>query len=105
MSRDLVSESITPHAGTFDATAMGIGVPGLPAGFDWRGCSYQIVEQLKAWKHSSREGSHAQGELYLRRHHYELRMSDDTVWTVYFVRQSPKSGNPKARWFLYTIDE
>ena len=101
---EFVSENIVPHPGAFDARAMGRGEPGLPRGFTWRGASYAVVETLAQWKHSTREGGRAQGELYLRRHYYKLRMSDESTWTVYFVRQSPKSGSPKRRWFLYTIE-
>lgn len=48
--------------------------------------------------------SRAQGDLSLRRHDYRLRMSDESTWVVYFVRQTPRSGNPKNRWFFYTIE-
>ena len=101
---ELISEPLTPHAETHGIRSMGIGEPGLPSGFDWRDRSYRIMAVVRAWKHSSREGGRAGGELYLRRHYYELRMEDGTIWTVYFLRQPPKSGNAKARWFLYTID-
>jgi len=101
---EFVSETIHPHAGTFDAHGMGRGEPGLPSGFDWRGESFAIVERRAAWKESSREGARAQGELYLRRHYYHLRMSDESVWTVYFVRQTPRSGSPRLRWFLYSVE-
>ncbi len=101
---NLVSEPITPRTGTFDASRMGRGEPGLPTGFIWRGLSVDVKAELSTWKDSSREGGRAGGDLYLRRHYYRLRMSDGTVWTVYFVRQTPKSGDPKARWFLYTVE-
>ena len=101
---ELVSEPITPHAGTGDAGRMAQGEPGLPAGFTWREDSYDVVEQLAAWKASSREGARAQGELYLRRHYFRVKMSDGGVWVVYCLRQTPRSGNPKRRWFLYTIE-
>ena len=101
---EFVSEAIRPRAGTFDALGMGRGEPGLPSGFDWRGESLTIVERLAAWKDSSREGSRAQGELYLRRHYYRLLMSNEAVWTVYFVRQTPRSGSPRSRWFLYSVE-
>ena len=100
---EFVSEQITPKQGSSDASAMGRGEPGLPGGFTWRGSSVEIVERISAWKHSSREGGGV-GDLYLRRHYYKLRMSDGSIWTVYFVRQTPKSGNTKDRWFLYTIE-
>ena len=101
---ELISEPITPHTGTFDTTSMGRGEPGLPTGFTWRGKSAEVLERISAWKESSREGGGA-GDLYLRRHCYSLRMSDGSIWTVYFVRQTPRSGNPKNRWFLYTIED
>ncbi len=101
---ELVSEPLRPHPGTFDTTRMGRGEPGLPSGFTWRGDSFEIAEELSAWKESSREGARAQGDLYLRRHCFKLRMSDGSTWSIYFERQSPRSGNPKQRWFLYTIE-
>lgn len=99
---EFISEPITPSAGTFDVSRMGRGEPGLPEGFTWREESASIVEVVETWKQSSREGG--VGELYLRRHYYKLRMSDGSVWTVYFVRQAPRSGNRKARWFLYSLE-
>ncbi len=100
---DLVSEPITPMPGTLDASRMARGEPGLPGGFTCRGQSYHVVEVLETWKLSSREGGGA-GDLYLRRHYYKLRMSDRSIWIIYFVRQTPKSGSPKNRWFLYTVE-
>ena len=98
-----ISESITPIVGRFDSAAMGRGEPGLPAEFDWRGQTFKIVEKHDQWKQSSPEGGRAGSEVYLRRHYYKLLMSDASVWTVYFIRQSPKSGSMKRRWFLYAM--
>ncbi len=98
-----ISESITPGAGQFDAVAMARGEPGLPAEFEWRSRTFKIVEKQDQWKQSSPEGGRAGAEVYLRRHYYKLLMSDASVWTVYFVRQSPRSGSKKRRWFLYAI--
>ncbi len=100
---ELISESITPHVGNFDAASMGRGEPGLPRGFTWRGKSVDVLERISTWKQSSREGGSA-GDLYLRRHYYKLRTSDGCIWTIYFVRQTPRTGDPKNRWFLYTIE-
>ena len=99
-----VSEPITPQAGTFDAGAMAAGLPGLPRGFRWRGAAYTVVALLDAWKQSAPEGGRPDGERYLRRHCFRLRMNDDSVWTVYFTRQPPRGGSPKSRWFLYSIE-
>ncbi len=100
---ELISEPITPVRGTSDSAPMAAGLPGLPEGFVWRGKSFGISEVLEQWKQTSREGGRAGGQMYLRRHCYTLRMSDGSIWSVYFVRQTPKSGSPKTRWFLYTV--
>lgn len=102
MQGELISEPLEPVPGTFDTVRMSQGLPGLPSGFTWRGTMRQIAEELQSWKDSQREGG--SGELYLRRHYHRLRMDDGTVWTIYFTRQTPKSGSPKKRWFLYTIE-
>ena len=101
---EFVSEPIKPCKGRFDAPAMARGEPGLPSGFQLRDVSYNIVQRIEQWKHSERESGRARGELYLRRHYYKLRMSDESVWTVYFTRQPLSSGSVKDRWFLYTIE-
>jgi len=101
---ELISEPITPHPGTADTSPMGRGEPGLPSRFVWRGNSYDVLQKLEAWKESSREGARTGGQLYLRRHCFRLRMNDGTTWTIYCTRQAPRSGNPKKRWFLYTIE-
>ncbi len=102
---EFISEQITPQVGTFNASRMGRGEPGLPKGFVWREDSLDVVKELEAWKRSVRDGGRTDGELYLRRHYYKLRMSNESVWTVYFVRQTPRSGDPRVRWFLYTIEQ
>ena len=101
---EFVSDPIAPYGSGFDTVAMGRGEPGLPSAFTWRQVPYEIDERLRAWKESQREGGRARGELYLRRHYYELRMTDGSVWTVYFVRQPSAPRASRSRWFLYTIE-
>ena len=101
---EFVGEAIEAGSVTFDTEAMSRGEPGLPNGFRWRGEDYDIVGLMDRWKGTSREGARAGGEVYLRRHYYKLGMSDGSVWTVYFVRQAPRSGRPMRRWFLYTVE-
>jgi len=102
---DLISENIVPFAGTFDASAMARGEPGLPTGFTWRDEEFTIEKRIESWKKSSPEGGKAGNEVYLRRHYYRLRMNDHSVWVIYFVRQTPKTGHIKHRWFFYTREE
>lgn len=101
---EFVSESITPLEGTFDTARMALGEPGLPGGFRWRAETFQVVEKLSAWKESTREGGRPDGELYLRRHYYKIRMSNRSTWTVYLIRQASGCSNPKKRWFLYLVE-
>lgn len=101
---EFVSEPIEPRGMNSGAEAAGRGEPALPERFGWNGVEYAVVAKLGQWKASAHEGGRADGELYLRRHYYRLGMSDGSVWTVYFVRQPPRGGAAKSRWFVYTID-
>lgn len=101
---EFVSESIRPVGGAFETACLSQGEPGLPPGFEWRGASATIVAVLDRWKHSSREGAWAQGQLYLRRHYFRIRMDDGAAWTVYCLRQGPRNRQHGSRWFLETID-
>lgn len=101
---DFISEPITPHKGAFDTAAMAAGTPGLPRGFTWRDEAYEIVAVLGSWKASGPEVGSFHGERYLRRHYSRLKMSDGTVWTVYFIRRTPQGSSPRQRWFLYSIE-
>lgn len=101
---DFISEPIEPVGG-HDTVAMGQGLPGLPKAFMWRGEKVRVASVMTTWKASSAEGGRPGGERYLRRHYFRLRMNSGDAWTVYFLRQTPRSGSPKARWFLYSIEE
>ena len=101
---EFVSEAISAKRGCANTAAMGRGEPGLPTAFTWRGDSYTVCEVLERWKQSSPEGGRAGNEVYLRRHYFRTRMSDGSLWTVYFLRQAARSGSAKTRWFLYEID-
>jgi len=98
---EFISQVVVPWAGSFEASVMARGEPGLPEGFDWQGQRYRILQRLEQWKESSREGGRAGGELYLRRHWYRLRMSDGSLWTVYCLRQAPQGKAARRRWVLY----
>lgn len=101
----LISEAITPIAGSFDPSGMSQGEPGVPIGFTWRGRTRRVVRLRRAWKRLRPEA--AGGELYLRRHYYLFEMDDGDEWTVYCLRQlPPRSGGSRRlqpRWFLYSI--
>ncbi len=101
---EFISEPLEPLAGTFSAGAMACGLPGLPAGFTWRGDRYRVVECVASWKQSGPERGRLHGERYLRRHYSRLRMDDQNLWTVYFERQARPGAAAKKRWFLYSVE-
>ncbi len=105
---EFLSEPIAP-LGAFDTGAMARGLPGLPPGFIWREQPCEIAATLGTWKQSAPEGGRPGGELYLQRHYFRLRMSDNSIWTVYFTRQPLRGGRRAkaghvagSRWFLYS---
>jgi hypothetical protein len=100
MDERFISEPITPTPGSFDPHAIARGEPGLPTAFTWRNETYQIAEVLTVWTTSTPEGG--SGEMYLRRHWWELRTTTNQIMKIYCQRQT-KSANPKARWLLYTM--
>jgi hypothetical protein len=103
---DFISEPITPERGAFDPELMRTGLASLPQAFTWRGMRYEIVECLSHQKVSSREGSWAQGELYLRRQEFVVRLDTGEIARLYVERHArpgvSREGT-KKRWFLYTI--
>lgn len=103
MAADFVSECITPLSADFDTRAMGSGGPGLPGGFRWREGEFHVAEVLESWKESGPERGKLAGERYLRRHVWRVRMTDGTIWTIYFVRHTSPGASQRRRWFLYEI--
>lgn len=94
-----VSEPIQPAPGAFDTAAMSRGEPGLPRQFTWRGHLYTPAQTLRTWKTSTRD----RGELYLRRHWFQLLTATGETMTIYCERQTRNPGKPRQRWYLYTI--
>ncbi len=90
-----VSEAVTPQ-GDFDADAIGRGEPGLPSGFTWRDQDLAIAGVRKTWKGHKTD----RGDVYVKRHYFDVDLADGRVATLYFERQA-RPGQP--RWWLYTI--
>jgi hypothetical protein len=103
MSEEFVSEPIVPVAGTFDATGMTRGEPGLPSRFVWREREYTTADVLEAWKETGpcRSGG---PEQYLRKHWFKIRTDDGLEMTIYFERQARSKSQSKKRWWLYTTN-
>jgi hypothetical protein len=99
-SGEFVSEPIDPLPGTFDTTAMARGEAGLPREFDWRGIRHTVLRVLSTWKSSTPD----RGEMYLRRHWFEVETTSGTRMTLYCERQVSRPKKAKSRWFLYTLN-
>jgi hypothetical protein len=101
---EFVGEPMIPAPGTGHAPAMARGEPGLPTRFTWRGREYRITGVIRQWKSSGpcRSGG---GEIYLRRHWHRVLTDPPAVMTVYCDRQAKDRKHPKARWWVYTVQE
>jgi Family of unknown function (DUF6504) len=96
---EFVSEELTPIPGTADTSAMSRGEPGLPKRFQWRKQEHSVERVLRTWKSSTPE----LGEMYLRRHWFEVLTDTGLCLTVYCERQRRIPNKPKARWWVYTV--
>ena len=100
---DFISEHLQPVGGDY-ALPPAIGEPALPLRFKWRRKTHEVVRVRRRWKALEPDRTHGSGELYLRRHWFELEMDDGAVWTVYFLRQPGSQRSAKARWWLYGVE-
>jgi hypothetical protein len=96
---EFVSEPVEPERGSFDAAAMSRGEPGVPRAFTWRKQRYEVTAVLSTWKTSTAD----RGEMYLRRHWFEVATTDGRRMTLYCERQTKNRKKPKARWWLYSM--
>jgi hypothetical protein len=103
MTKEFISEPITPVEGSFDTASMSAGEPGLPARFLWRGTEYRVERVLEKWK-TTGPCHHGSGEQYVRRHWFRIETSDGTQMELYFDRQ-PRAPQKKLRWWLASIQE
>ncbi len=103
---EFISEPIVPEPGSFSTELMARGLAALPGAFTWRGRRYEVVECLDHFKETSNEGGKAQGERYLRRQVFIVRLDTGQQAQLYVQRQSSAGGSVRAskrRWYLYSI--
>ena len=98
-SGEFISERLQP-AGSDFALPAAIGEPALPLRFVWRRKTYEIAAVLRRWKEYDADRTHGSAERYLRRHWFDLRLTDGSRWTIYFLRQPASRRSAKARWWL-----
>jgi hypothetical protein len=95
-----ISEPIEPEAGTADITAMSRGEPGLPRSFTWRDTRYEIV----AVRATRRSMGRDRGDVYIRKHFYDIVTACGKRMTLYFERNPTNKSARKHRWWLYSIE-
>ncbi len=95
----LVSEPVVPVAGSFLASSMAAGTPGVPTAFSWRGREYRVRALLGERKtfRGCRNGS---GERYVDKHLFRIETDTGEVMNLYRARTGSKSD----QWILYTIE-
>jgi hypothetical protein len=99
-AREFVSEPILPAAGSFDAAAMSRGEPGMPKSFSWREKEYVVAHVRSTWKSTGKD----RGEVYLRRHWFDVETETGQRMTIYCERQAKNLNKPTARWWLYSME-
>jgi hypothetical protein len=98
-----ISEVIKPVADTCDTSRMAAGEPGLPREFGWRGRTVRVAELLRVWRDTG-PCHHGSGEMYVRKHWFEIRTPEGEIMKLYFQRQPPRGGKPATgRWRLYSV--
>src|SRR5580704_8022143 len=93
-----ISERITPEPGSSDVGAMSRGEPGVPKAFVWRGARFETAHVLSV----RRDMGTDRGDVYVRRHYYEIETTDQLRMVLYFER-NPSDRTKRKAWWLYTV--
>lgn len=88
--------------------------PGCPAGFIWRGESYEIVDMISEWHDYRRRGRMARnmqplhaaaaenrGSWGVGRDYYRVRTREGRIFELYFDRAPKDADRRKGAWFLF----
>lgn len=95
--KKFVSRPIVPAGEGFITPANG-SEPPIPRAFLW-GNRTLVVSALIQSRRSTKSD---RGDVYLKRHCYELEIAGGGTIEVYYDRQARRG---TAQWWLYTIDE
>jgi hypothetical protein len=95
-----VGEAITPESSSADIAAMARGEPGLPTAITWRKRRYAIAAVHRRWRTHGED----RGDVYVRRHWFDVETACGMCMRIYFDRNPGRSGSRASRWWLYAID-
>lgn len=103
MRERFIDEAVTPLTATADTARMAAGEPGMPRAFLWRGRTVGVAAVLRSWRETG-PCRHGSGEMYVRKHWFEIATTDGGTMKLYFERQ-PRRGQKGARWWLVSMVE
>lgn len=93
--RKFVGQSIAPAGDGFLTPASG-SEPPVPRAFRWNGRTFDVSAVLRSWRTTRTD----RGDVYLKRHWFELETTSGEKLEVYFDREA-RRGAP--RWWLYSL--
>src|SRR5579859_5418415 len=99
--KGFVSEPMTPEPGSGAVDSMARGEPGLPRAFSWRGQRFEVAQVHEQGKSRGED----RGDIYVRKHWYELETTSGIRMRVYFDRNPGRSGSRESRWWVYWVEE
>jgi hypothetical protein len=103
MHERFIDEPLEPVVATADTSLMAAGGPGLPKAFWWHGQLVQVTAVLRAWRETG-PCRHGSGEMYARKHWFEIATGEQKTMKIYFARQSRRS-RKEPRWWLFSVSE
>lgn len=103
MRERFIDEAVTPLTATADTARMAAGEPGMPRAFLWHGRTVEVAAVLRSWRETG-PCRHGSGEMYVRKHWFEIATTDGGTMKLYFERQ-PRRGQKGARWWLVSMAE
>lgn len=92
-----VSEALIPSGAFLDASGPLAGAPALPSSFRWNDTVIEIVRVNRAWRSTKTD----RGDVYLKRHWYDVTLADGCAAVIYFDRGAKRGAAP---WWLYRRD-
>ncbi len=93
--RKFVGQSIAPAGDAFITPASG-NEPPVPRVFRWNDRTFEVSTVLRSWRTTKTD----RGDVYLKRHWFELETASGEKLEVYFDREARRAA---PRWWLYTV--
>ena len=93
-----IAKPIVPESSAVDADGHGRMEPAPPAAFRFGEERLAVARVVRSWRSNRSD----RGDVYLKKHWFEIELDDGRVAVVYFDRSARRDS---PRWWLYTLDE